>query len=253
MKKTLIALSAIAGLAFSAQGATLLTDADIQMGGNTSYNTLGNSFTVAMTLDVAELRTLLEQGQTPAWGTDIISYDSLGNADATTGLTGVTINGTSANNKINSASIYYRWEGTTAWNKNNNGTSQITGGSVLSDLNGAETGTGWDEVAYAGLVYSFGATNGTVVAFTLLDANGDTIVEYFDNSATGLKTGSATTAALTFDESVVSSYYFNQKISNESDLKELAATVATTAAIPEPATASLSLLGLAALMIRRRR
>ncbi len=251
MKKTLIALSAIAGLALSAQGATLLTDADIQMGGNTSYNTLGNNFTVAMTLDVAELRTLLEQGQTKAWGTDIILYNTTG-AENTSGLTGVTVNGLSSGDTINSASLYYRWQENTAWN-NNGGASQITGGNYLSDLNGDEAGTGWDNVASAGLVYSFGATTGTVVALTLLDANGDTIVEYFDDSATGLRTANAVASTLTFDDSVASSYYFDEKISDKDTLTALAVAAATTPAVPEPATASLSLLGLAALMIRRRR
>ena len=253
MKKTLIALSAIAGLALSAQGATLLTDADIQMGGNTSYNTLGNNFTVAMTLDVAELRTLLEQGQTKAWGTDIISYDSTGNEDATTGLTGVTVNGLSSGDTINSASLYYRWQDNAAYGKNSDGSSTITAGAYLSDLNGDEAGTGWDNVASAGLVYSFGATTGTVVALTLLDANGDTIVEYFDDSATGLRTANAVASTLTFDDSVASSYYFDEKISDQETLTALAVAAATTPAVPEPATASLSLLGLAALMIRRRR
>ena len=239
MKKTLITLMATSSMAMAAVS---LEDADITMAGNTGYNTQGNNFTVALTLDVTELKTLLEKGQTPAWGTDIVSYVCNGT------LTGVTVNGGSSDNKINTSGLYARWGTTTNWNS-----VQWQGDTNLSDLNGDAAGTGWDNVASAGLVYSFGATSGTAVSFTLIDNDGNMLINSYV-TAGGLKSASAGEAALTFDDSVLTSYYFNEYMGGkEADLKALSATVATTAPIPEPTTATLSLLALAGLAARRRR
>ena len=238
MKKTFIALLAASSMAM----AVSLDDAAITKAGNAGYNTQSGNFTVALTLDVAKLRTLLEKGQTYAWGTDIVRYICNGTA------TGVTVNGGSSNNAINTSGLYARWGNTTNWNS-----VQWQGGTNLSDLNGDAEGTGWDDVASAGLVYSFGATSGTTVAFTLIGNDGAAIIDSCV-SAGGLKSDKAGAAALTFDDSVLSSYYFNEYMgNNETSLKALASTVATTAPVPEPTTATLSLLALAGLAARRRR
>ena len=239
MKKTLIALMAASSMAM----AVSIEEAAISTKGNTGYDTLSGNFTVALTLDVAELRTLLEKGQAPAWGTDIVNYSCNGTA------TGVTVNGGSSNGTINTSGLYARWGNGTAWNN-----VQWQGNSTnLSDLNGDAEGTGWDDVAAAGLVYSFGATSGTAVAFTLIGNDGSAIVDSYAVAST-LKSGSAGASALSFDDSVLSSYYYNSYMGgNETSLKALASTVATTAPIPEPTTATLSLLALAGLAARRRR
>ena len=238
MKKTLITLLAAASCAM---GVTL-EDADFVMGGNTGYDTLGNNFTVALTLDVTELQTLLEKGQTPAWGTDIVSYVCNGTQ------TGVTVNGGSNGGSINTSGLYARWGTTTNWNS-------VTwqGADNLSDLNGDAAGTGWDNIASAGLVYSFGATSGTSVAFTLIDTNGNAIIDSYV-TAGGLKSSSAVADALSFGDAVSSSYYFNTYMGgSEADMKALSNAAAVAAPIPEPATATLSLLALAGLAARRRR
>ncbi len=238
MKKTLITLLAAASCAM---GVTL-EDAAFVKGGNTGYNTLGNNFTVALTLDVTELQTLLEKGQTPAWGTDIVSYACNGTQ------TGVTVNGGSSNNSINTSGLYARWGNTTNWNS-------VTwqGADNLSDLNGDAAGTGWDNIASAGLVYSFGATSGTAVAFTLIDTDGNAIIDSYVTAGT-LKSGSAAADALSFGDAVSSSYYFNNYMGgSETDMKALSNAAAVAAPIPEPATATLSLLALAGLAARRRR
>ena len=238
MKKTLIALMAASSMAM----AVTLEDAAITKAGNTGFDTLGNNFTVALTLDVTELRTLLEQGQAPAWGTDIVSYLCNGT------WTGVTVNGASNGSQINTSGLYARWGTGAHWND-----VQWQGDTNLSDLNGDAAGTGWDDVASAGLVYSFGVTSGTTVAFTLIGHDGSAIVDSYVIAGT-LKSGSAGAAALTFDDSVTGSYYFDSyKGGSEADMKALANSVATTAPIPEPTTATLSLLALAGLAARRRR
>ena len=183
------------------------------------------------------------RGRLLAWGTDIIKYVCNGTD------TGVTVNGGSSSNQINTSGLFARWGGTTNWNS-----VQWQGSETnLSDLNGDAAGTGWDNVASAGLVYSFGATSGTAVSFTLIDKDGNTLVNSYV-AASGLKSASAGKAALTFDDSVLTSYYFNEYMGgNETNMKALSATVATTAPIPEPTTATLSLLALAGLAARRRR
>ena len=227
-----------------AMAAVSLDDAAFSQAGNTGYDTQSGNFTLALTLDVAELRTLLEKGQTPAWGTDIVKYICNGTA------TGVTVNGGSDGSKINTSGLFARWGDTTNWNS-----VQWQGDTNLSDLNGDAEGTGWDAVASAGLVYSFGKTNGTAVAFTLIGNDDSVLVDSYV-FASGLKSQHAGAAALTFDDSVLSSYYFNEYMggdANAGNMKALANLAATTAPIPEPTSATLSLLALAGLAARRRR
>ena len=236
MKKTLIALLAVSSVAM----AVSLDEATIKLG-NEGYNTKSGDFTVALTLDVEELGMLLEKGQPAAWGTDIVKYICNGTA------TGVTVNGGSSNGAVNTSGLYARWGDTTNWNN-----VQWQGNTNLADLNGDAEGTGWDAVASAGLVYSFGKTSGTAVAFTLIGMDGSVLVDSYV-VAGGLKSSSAGAAALTFDDSVAASYYFDgYKGGDAAYMKALAGAVAT-ASIPEPTTATLSLLALAGLAARRRR
>ena len=245
MKKTLIALLAASSMAMAVD----LADATYSQAGNTGYNTWGNNFTIAITLDAKELSTLLERNQTTAWGTDIVSYICNGTK------TGVTVNGSSitGTTKINNSGLYARWGNDTAWNPSGGSDVIWSGSGSLSDLNSNAEGTGWDNVAAAGLVYSFGATSGTTVAFTLIDTEGNAIINSCV-TAGALKSDKSVAAALTFDDSVVSTYYFDSYMGGkETDMKALAYLAATTAPIPEPTTATLSLLALAGLAARRRR
>ncbi len=230
MKKTLIALLALGSCAM---GVTL-EDADrLGLGGSTFTTTDGN-FTVALTLDVTELRSILEQGQNVSWGTDIVCYDINGTK------TGVTVNGGSSDGKINTSGLYARWGDNINWNS-----TCWTSGNDLATID-------WDTVADAGLVYSFSSTGGTSVAFTLLDAEGTAIVDTYA-TAGALKSASATASTISFDDSVIGVYYFNGGVT-ETDAKALAKSAAVmTGTVPEPTTATLSLLALAGLAARRRR
>ena len=236
MKKTLIALLA---LGTCAMGVTL-EDADRLGNGGSTFTTTDGNFTVALTLDVTELRSILEQGQPKSWGTDIVCYDISGTK------TGVTVNGGSnPSNTIVSSGLYARWGTDAAWNPANGSDIRWDGGTDLATID-------WDTVADAGLVYSFSSTGGTSVAFTLLDAEGAAIVDTYA-TAGGLKSASATASTISFDDSVIGVYYFNGGVT-ETDAKALAKSAAVmTGTVPEPTTATLSLLALAGLAARRRR
>lgn len=230
MKKTLIALLALGSCAM---GVTL-EDADRLGYGGSAFTTTDGNFTVALTLDVTELRSILEAGQNTSWGTDIVCYDIAGTK------TGVTVNGGSSGGKINTSGLYARWGTNTNWNS-----TCWTGATDLATI-------AWDTVADAGLVYSFSSTGGTSVAFSLLDAEGTAIVDTYA-TASGLKSASATASTISFDDSVIGVYYFNGGVS-ETDAKALAKSAAVmTGTVPEPTTATLSLLALAGLAARRRR
>lgn len=236
MKKTLIALLALGSCAM---GVTL-EDADRLGYGGSAFTTTDGNFTVALTLDVTELRSILEQGQPKSWGTDIVCYDINGTK------TGVTVNGGSnSSNTIVSSGLFARWGNDTAWNPGGGSDIRWDGGTDLATI-------AWDTVADAGLVYSFNSTGGTSVAFSLLDAEGNSIVDSYV-TAGGLKSGNATASTISFDDSVIGVYYFNGGVT-ETDAKTLAKSAAVmTGTVPEPTTATLSLLALAGLAARRRR
>lgn len=245
----------MAGISFGA--APDLATANITTNGTTnSYWTQDGNFTVALTLDVTELRKALEKGQTKSWGTNLVSYVANGT------LTGVCFNGGSDSNSLITTSGHFaRWGNTTNWNS-----VQWQGSNTdLSDLNGDAAGTGWDSVGSAGLVYSFSTTNGTgtAVSFVMYDTEGTSLVESYV-TAGSLCSGSATNQVLTLHSDIVAaSYFFDERLeNNETDYKTLAAAAAGAAIpvteswtriIPEPTTATLSLLALAGLAARRRR
>lgn len=243
--KKYITLAALLAAGTACAGAVTLEDADIIKGGNTGYDSQSGVFTIALTLDVDALRTYLERGQPlTSWGTDIVRYVCNGTS------TGVTINGSSQNNKINNSGLYARWGDDIAWNPSQSQDVVWSGGTNLATLD-------WNAIDYAGLVYVFDKTNGTSVAFQLLkedDVTGEkTAVVDSYVTASGLKSSSAGAAALTFGDMVASSYYFNEGY-GEADVKTLLSAVATAAPVPEPsAFGMLAGLGALALVAARRR
>ena len=238
MKKTIITLLALAG---ATMGITL--DDLTYTAGNAATTTEDATFSYVLTLDVNILRSLLEKGQTAAWGTKIVEYSAGGTA------TGIVVNGSASSAGILSASsLYAKWGTSNAY-----GNFMSSGDSTsidLADLNGETEGTGWDDVKGAAITYAFSSTAGTKGALTLIGADDEIIINH-NTTMSGLKTSSAGAAAISFGD-VVTGYYYSNNVLSEADAKE-ASKLAAIASIPEPTTATLSLLALAGLAARRRR
>ncbi|MBQ8807262.1 MAG: PEP-CTERM sorting domain-containing protein [Bacteroidaceae bacterium] len=237
MKKTIIALLALGGIAM---GITL--DELTYTAGNAATTTEDATFSYVLTLDVAQLKKLLEKGQpVAAWGTKIVEYTCNDTA------TGIVVNGSGPASKIASSSLYAKWGDNIAWgNFMTDGASSID----LADLNGEEEGTGWSDVLGAAITYSFSSSAGTKGALTLVGAN-DTVIINHNTTMEDLKSSSATGAAISFGD-VVTGYYYSNDVLTVADAKE-ASKLAAFASIPEPTSATLSLLALAGLAMRRRR
>ncbi len=238
MKKTIIAFVALSGVSM---GITL--DDLTYTAGNAATTTEDGTFSYVLTLDVEDLRGLLEKGQPQAWGTKVVEYSAGGTA------TGIVVNGSANSNQIITASsLYAKWGGNNAW-----GNFMSTGSDTsidLADLNGDAEGTGWDDVVGAAITYTFDSSNGTKGALTLIGLN-DTVIINHITTLSGLKTSSATGAAISFGD-MVTGYYYSNNVLSEAESKEVS-KLAAIASIPEPTTATLSLLALAGLAARRRR
>lgn len=126
----------------------------------------------------------------------------------------------------------------------------------MTGLNNSEA-ISWDKVTGAALTYVFsGSANetkevrkGTSVFLTLVNADNEVI--YAENyNLDGLVSSGNNYKELYFNTEVVTSAYVYNKALGTSDATSLTKTLAV---IPEPATATLSLLALAGLCARRRR
>lgn len=240
MKKTLIALMALAGVAT----ATDLMDFTARIDDpSIGFTTDSTTFSVAITLDPATLKDYLGAGQ------PLVKYELIQYSVTDTIKTGVVTNYSSGGTgKIQSSGLYYRWGNDYAWS----GLCTTGGDNIITAPEGVTnlTQIDWDSVAAAGLVYTFApnATKGTQVSFVLLDADNETIFASY-NRAAGLTTSSAQPGDLAFAGAAKQAFYFNQELT-AADVKRVAVQAALA---PEPATATLSLLALAGLAARRRR
>ncbi len=240
MKHILLTLVAAATAATASDTPTeavqvRLQDAVITHYDSSSITSQGGTFSVAITLDVSGLRVLLEAGQQNTLGIDIICF-STGKTQ-----TGVATGGSpGADHTIGSSRLI-------GFLGDDYGSNNINYSENLADLNGDQEGTGWDNAAYAGMVYTH-ADNGSSVYFTILDKDNKELTQSSYITNAGLKS-SATHDTIAFHPSTTATFYYDMAL----NAHQAQALAIAAASVPEPATAMLSLLALAGVAARRRR
>ena len=110
----------------------------------------------------------------------------------------------------------------------------------------------WDTAAYAALTFAIDKTGSTYTVLSVIDSAG-TITNI---GAAAVDTGvtySSISSSLVNKNSAVSEAYFYTGAWTADSLKQLTASTLQAKLVPEPTTATLSLLALAGLAARRRR
>ncbi len=234
MKKTLIALMALAGVAMAET-----TPTPVLTLSTTTTNTIdlssyitGNAFTVAVTLDYDTVKNYLLA--------DSGDNQQLINVGTDETLTTGSRIGMTICYGDNSA-IRGTWNEAT-WNNAN-----TSGFQVGMDL-GAFDSLSWGSGTVASLVMTYDYNNGTTGVFTIADANGNVLNQIGGAFYQGLRGSNFDPNSLQLHSSVLSASVYNQVMTAD-QAKSLGASMI----IPEPTTATLSLLALAGLAARRRR
>lgn len=235
MKKTLIALL---GLSTAAMGVTL-EDAVTTGTGTLTLDQATSAITAVAVVDVPALQALMAKDATLGKYTIInfdadydigiqtnySSYDHDGNADTA--------------NIINTSGLYGCW--------NNGGAYDFGMGS------GFQSADFWAGGVTAAITLTYKYDDGTTGTFTLLDAEGNVLKSVGATFNTSLRGQGLSFSTVVFDSNIVTKgYVFNQRVYS-ADAKALGQAAAAAALIPEPTTATLSLLALAGLAARRRR
>ena len=227
---------ALSGVASAAE--YTLSDADLAITTNVtalqdiSSITTSNAFTVAVTLDYETVKGYLLANS----GTNV-QFINVG--------TGASM---SEGNRIgmtvcysDNSAIRGTWNEAT-WNQGNN-----NGFRVGMDL-GAFDSLSWSTGSIATLVMTYSYDTGTTGVFTIADDKGNVLNQIGGDFYTGLRGSNINFDSLQLHSSVTSAYVFDH-VMTSAEAKALGASMA----IPEPTTATLSLLALAGLAARRRR
>ena len=236
MKKTLIALMAMASCAM---GLTL-TDAIATSNGTAiTLNPASSAATAVVVVDITTLQSVMAKDAALTKRT-IINFD--GNNDI-----GIQTNYSSYDHDsnaetpalISTSGLYGCWNGGSAYG--------VGMGTGFQDANF------WEGGAAAAITLTYEYDKGTSGTFTLLDAQGNVLQSVGGEYNTSLRGTGLNVGTVAFDADIVTSaYVFNQVVTADVAMA-LGKEAATVALIPEPATATLSLLALAGLAARRRR
>ncbi len=277
MKKTIIALLALGGIAMgeTVPQATLPTGVTVS-DLTTGYAITDSSFSFALTLDVSKLKEYLNTGGTAnkrlilshQWTADTSYNQTVEGVTSTVEATtefciGVVTNFSSNGSQITTDSgLYTRLlqkqtplkPGTQNVDKYDR-KEMTSDGAMLSPLyNSNLSAFDWDSVSAAYMTYTYdnsqnGAYKGLSITFNLVDDGGVSLYASYDRDA-DLRYSSYNTYNAYFDQELVTAAtYYADTLT-----KEQALTAAhITKLVPEPTTATLSLLALAGLAVRRRR
>ena len=236
MKKTLVALFALGSVAM---GVTL-EDAVATGTGTLTLGSATDAITAVAVVDVAQLQALMAKDAELTKCT-IINFDAGSDIGIQTNYNSYDHDGNGETPAVISVSgIYGCW--------NNGGAYGV----------GMNTGTGFQDASFwtggvtAAITLTYEYSKGTSGTFTLLDAEGNVLQSVGGNYNTSLRGSGLSYDSIVFDGIVTDGYVFDQVVTAE-EAKALGLAAATAALVPEPTTATLSLLALAGLAMRRRR
>ena len=245
MKKTLIALMALAGVAVAdstlPSPAYTIPSASTTAVDISSYIT-GGAFTVAVTLDYDMVKDyLLKDSNKPNGEQDHINYQLINVGSGSTMSEGTRVGLV----VCYSSGSYIRgtWNEST-WQNCDNG-----GAHTMGIEQNACDDFSWDKGSSASLVMTYSNEKGLAAVFTIADTDGKILNQIggtFHDCASNPDNFDPNTMQL--DAAVLSADVYNAVLTGD-QAKELGASML----VPEPTTATLSLLALAGLAARRRR
>lgn len=238
MKKTIVALFA---LSTAAMGVTL-EDAVATGIGTLTLEEAAGAITAVAVVDVDKLQEVMAKDAELTKKT-IINFDSSSDIGIQTNYSSYDHDGDSNTaGVINTSGLYGCW--------NNSGAYSV----------GMNTGTGFESTDFwaggvvAAITLTYEYSKGTTATFILLDAEGNVLQSVGGNYNTSLRGTGLSYSTIVFDSEIVTEgYVFNQVVTTAEEAKALGQAAATAALVPEPTTATLSLLALAGLAARRRR
>ena len=242
MKKTLITLLALGGLAMgSVTWDNMVIEMDTSQAVTTTTGELTNSraITVALTLDVNTLAGYLVTSGSYSGSKQIVNlYPEQENKHAIGSVDKHDSNATS-DWTVTDAGIFGSWNISTG------------GGAYNYDLGyddlPLETANFWDNVSAAAIALSKSSGTESCAILTLKFKNGS-VVTYGGTEITNLTGSSYNATNVAIDTNLVTSGYIFDGYASKADMIAI-----TSAMVPEPTTATLSLLALAGLAARRRR
>ena len=235
MKKTLVALFA---LGTAAMGITL-EDAIATGTGTLTLEEAASAITAVAVVDVAQLQAAMAKNAELSKIT-LINFDSSNDIGIQTNYSSYDHDGNPNNaNLINTSGLYGCWNNGGAW-------------SFGMD-SGFENADFWAGGVTAAITLTYKYQDGTSGTFTLLDAEGNVLRSVGATYNEGLRGQGVSYSSVVFNSDIVTAGYVFNKVVYSADAKALGLAAATAALVPEPTTATLSLLALAGLAARRRR
>ena len=263
MKKTLITLLALSGMlsmsAYATETTSLkLSDATLTSSNGAEMNmdaagmAANKEFTLTMSINANKLMELLSTSaptETNTWIAEIDTERSGGRTDYSTGL--AVVYASSSNETDASLMAGYYNDGNKLVGKNFNVTNGTTTTSYLSSIVSSAWGynstTKTSDIKAAAVTISGTVGSNFSICLTMKKSDGS-LLEY-TGTTSGYSFGNTTDInSVSFNSSVVNSAYYFDSIATTANAKSLNAAL-----VPEPTTATLSLLALAGLAARRRR
>lgn len=237
MKKTLIAFFALGS---AAVGVTL-EDAVVTGNGTLTLPESTGAITAVAVVNIDVLKAAMAK-DAPLAKYTLINFDAGSDIGLQTNYSSYDhdSNGETAN-LINTSGLYGIW---------NNGGAYGVG---MNTGTGFESADFWQGGVTAAITLTYEYNKGTSGTFTLMDAEGNVLKSLGGDYNTTLRGQGLSFDTVVLDKSIVTdAYIFNQVVTAD-EAKALGQAAAEAALVPEPTTATLSLLALAGLAARRRR